>query len=98
MPMSSISGASAAPPSTAPSTAPAGGYASLGQRDFLRLLTTQLQQQDPTDPVDNKEMLAQMAQFSQLNGINDMASTLKAIAGKLDAVLAGQSATNIPAA
>ena len=39
-----------------------------------------------------------MAQFSQLNGINDMASTLKAIAGKLDAVLAGQSATNIPAA
>ena len=97
MPISSIFGASAAPPSTAmPSTAPAGGYASLGQRDFLRLLTTQLQQQDPTDPVDNKEMLAQMAQFSQLNGINDMASTLKAIAGKLDAVLAGQSAT-IPA-
>ena len=89
MPISSVTGTSAAP-----STAPAGGYAALGQRDFLRLLTTQLQQQDPTDPVDNKEMLAQMAQFSQLNGINDMASTLKAIAGKLDAVLAGQSATN----
>ncbi len=89
MPISSVTGASAAP-----STAPAGGYAALGQRDFLRLLTTQLQQQDPTDPVDNKEMLAQMAQFSQLNGINDMASTLKAIAGKLDAVLAAQSTTN----
>jgi flagellar basal-body rod modification protein FlgD len=94
MPISSVNGSNAA----TPSIAPAGGYASLGQRDFLRLLTTQLQQQDPTDPVDNKEMLAQMAQFSQLNGINDMASTLKAIAGKLDAVLAGQSATNIPAA
>ena len=33
----------------------------LGQRDFIRLMTTQMRQQDPTDPVDNKEMIAQMA-------------------------------------
>jgi flagellar basal-body rod modification protein FlgD len=91
MPISSVTSGNAAQSAT-----PAGGYASLGQKDFLKLLTTQLQQQDPTDPVDNKEMLAQMAQFSQLNGINEMASTLKAIAGKLDSVLTGQSAT-IPA-
>ncbi len=91
--MMSVISVNAAAPATAPASAPAGGYAALGQRDFLKLLTTQLQQQDPTDPVDNKEMLAQMAQFSQLNGINEMASTLKQIAGKLDAVLAGQSAT-----
>ena len=88
MPISSVTGSNAAP-----SNAPAGGYASLGQKDFLRLLTTQLQQQDPTDPVDNKEMLAQMAQFSQLSGITEMADTLKQIAGKLDAVLSSQSAT-----
>ena len=58
-------------------------YASLGQSDFLRLLTVQVQQQDPFDPVDNKEMLAQMAQFSQLAGISEVNSTLKLIAEKL---------------
>jgi flagellar basal-body rod modification protein FlgD len=26
----------------------------LGQSDFLRLMTTQLKQQDPLDPVDNR--------------------------------------------
>ena len=48
------------------------GMDSLGQADFLRLLTVQIQQQDPFDPVDNKEMLAQMAQFSSLAGIADV--------------------------
>lgn len=61
-------------------------FNSLGQADFLRLLTVQIQQQDPFDPVDNKEMLAQMAQFSSLAGINDVNSTLQQISAKLDAL------------
>ncbi|HEU4651050.1 MAG TPA: flagellar hook capping FlgD N-terminal domain-containing protein [Croceibacterium sp.] len=61
-------------------------YASLGQSDFLHLLTVQMQQQDPFNPVDNKEMLAQMAQFSSLAGINDVNSTLQQISAKLDAL------------
>ncbi|WP_324741850.1 flagellar hook capping FlgD N-terminal domain-containing protein [Tsuneonella sp. CC-YZS046] len=69
------------------------GFAALGQADFLKLLTTQLQMQDPSDPVDNKEMLAQMAQFSQLGGISEMSTTLSAIASKLDALIAQQSST-----
>ena len=36
----------------------------LGQNDFLRLMTTQLKEQDPFNPVDNQAMVAQMAQFS----------------------------------
>jgi flagellar basal-body rod modification protein FlgD len=68
------------------------GYSGLGQADFLRLLTTQLQTQDPTDPVDNKEMLAQMAQFSSVQGITDMSTTLKDISKKLDVVLSAQAA------
>lgn len=68
------------------------GMSGLGQADFLRLLTAQLQTQDPTDPVDNKEMLAQMAQFSSVQGITDMSTTLKDIAKKLDAVLSAQAA------
>lgn len=63
------------------------GFASLGQTDFLKLLTVQMQQQDPFNPVDNKEMLAQMAQFSSLAGISEMGATLKQIAEKLDVVL-----------
>ena len=62
------------------------GFDTLGQADFLRMLTVQIQQQDPFDPVDNKEMLAQMAQFSSLAGINDMNSTLQQISAKLDAL------------
>lgn len=68
------------------------GYAALGQGDFLKLMTVQLQQQDPTSPVDSKEMLAQLAQFQSLGGINDVNTTLQLIAGKLDAVLAAQTA------
>ena len=85
--------------STSATTAAASGaqgtgrdYSSLGQADFVRLLTVQMQQQDPFDPVDNKEMLAQMAQFSSLSGINDVNSTLQQISAKLDALAAAKSA------
>lgn len=60
------------------------GYDELGQADFFRLLTVQIQNQDPLDPVDNKEMLAQMAQFTSLSGINDVNTTLEEISGKFD--------------
>lgn len=56
----------------------------LGQADFIRLMTTQMKLQDPLEPVDNKEMIAQMAQFSSLAGIADINTTLQAIADKLD--------------
>lgn len=70
------------------------GFASLGQGDFLKLMTAQLQQQDPTAPVDNKEMLAQLAQFQSLGGINDINTTLQSLGAKLDALIAAQKAAN----
>jgi len=63
------------------------GMDSLGQGDFLKLLTVQMQQQDPFDPVDNKEMLAQMAQFSSLAGVAETNSSLERIADKLDLLI-----------
>jgi len=67
-----------------PTVAPVGSSnQTLGQADFLKLMTAQLQNQDPFAPVDNTQMVAQMAQFSQLSGITDMNSTLKTIADKL---------------
>ncbi len=67
-----------------------GGLSSLDQNDFLKLMTVQMQHQDPFDPVDQKEMLAQMAQFSSLAGIAEINDTLKAIAVHLD-VLSDES-------
>ena len=48
------------------------GNQKLGQEDFLKLLTQQLSQQDPTKPTDNAQMIAQMASFSQIEGIEEM--------------------------
>lgn len=62
----------------------------LDQGDFLRLLTVQLQQQDPFEPLDNKEMLAQMAQFSQLAGSSASNDLLAEISAKLDALISAQ--------
>ncbi len=82
--------ATAATPVTAPQQAQGRGFDTLGQADFLKLLTVQLQQQDPFEPVDNKEMLAQMAQFSSLAGINDTNAILETISTKLDRLASAQ--------
>ena len=55
----------------------------LGQADFLKLMTTQLQNQDPFAPMDNADFIAQMAQFSTVTGITDMGETLKGMSDQL---------------
>ncbi|WP_421836980.1 flagellar hook assembly protein FlgD [Novosphingobium sp.] len=60
------------------------GFGALGANDFIKLLTAQLQNQDPTAPVDNSQMLAQLAQFSSLSAANSSSDTLKSIEAKLD--------------
>ncbi|MBH0198317.1 MAG: flagellar hook assembly protein FlgD [Nitrospira sp.] len=62
--MSTITGISAAESAT--DTTRSTGPKALGQDDFLKLLVTQLKQQDPLNPTNNTEFVAQLAQFSQL--------------------------------
>lgn len=42
------------------------GKGAMGQSEFLKLLVTQMKNQDPTNPMDNQQLTAQMAQFSSL--------------------------------
>jgi flagellar basal-body rod modification protein FlgD len=44
---------------------------------FLRLLTYQLQAQNPLDPYDNQEFASQLAQFSQLEQLSDIKSLIE---------------------
>lgn len=61
------------------------GETTLDQSDFLRLLTAQLTNQDPTEPVDNAEFVSQMAQFSTVTGIEDLNAGLADITSGLNA-------------
>ncbi|MFT3783281.1 MAG: flagellar hook capping FlgD N-terminal domain-containing protein [Nibricoccus sp.] len=42
----------------------------LGQSDFLKLLTTQMTNQDPMNPISDTDQIAQLAQFSSLQSMN----------------------------
>jgi flagellar basal-body rod modification protein FlgD len=52
---------------------------SMGQTEFLKLFTTQLQNQNPLDPVKNEAFVAQLAQFSQLEATTNMSTSLNSM-------------------
>jgi flagellar basal-body rod modification protein FlgD len=83
-----------APPKTSTtSTSSTAASGSLDQSAFLKLMTTQMQTQDPFNPVDNTQMIAQMAQFSATSGIAQMNSTLSGIATSLASSRVGDAAS-----
>lgn len=48
----------------------------LGKEDFLLLLVTQMQYQDPLEPTDNTQFVAQLAQFSALEQMSNLNQTV----------------------
>lgn len=55
----------------------------LGQEEFLKLMVTQLKNQDPLQPMENGDFLAQMAQFSTVSGIGDLQNSFSDFASSV---------------
>jgi flagellar basal-body rod modification protein FlgD len=69
----------------------AGASKTLGENDFLKLLTAQMQAQDPLNPMDSANFAAQLAQFSsveQLTNINTKLTNLAASQASLQNTMA----------
>jgi len=47
--------------------------------DYMKMLITQLQNQDPLEPMDNSEMTAQLAQLSSLEQLESMNGTFEGV-------------------
>lgn len=69
------------------------GTEEMDQTAFLKLFTTQLQNQNPLDPVKNEAFVAQLAQFSQLEASTKMADSLASMSSamKADKLMTGAS-------
>jgi flagellar basal-body rod modification protein FlgD len=49
----------------------------LKTEDFIKMMITQLQNQDPMEPAKNQELLAQMSQIGQLQSATSLQESLK---------------------
>lgn len=62
----------------------------LGKDDFLRLLITQMSQQDPTNPLKDQDFIAQMAQFTSLEQMKNIATGISRMEAKQSYMLIGK--------
>ena len=65
----------------------------VNKEQFMKLLVTQLQNQDPLEPMDNREMILQL---SQLTGVEQLVSIQQRI-GALEIATAGMANTQVAA-
>lgn len=81
---SSVAAAQAASAAAAATASQVG----ITQDRFLKLLVTQMKNQDPLNPLDNAQVTSQMAQLSTVSGIEKLNSTVEALSSSM---LASQS-------
>jgi flagellar basal-body rod modification protein FlgD len=74
--MSSVSSLTSSSGSTASSDSVSGSQQTLTQNNFLQLLVSQMENQDPLDPQSDTQMAAQMAQFTSLQQTTAMSGSL----------------------
>ena len=66
------------------------GFGALKPADFLNMLLTELQNQDPLSPMDSSQMLTQIGQISQVSSTQTLTDTL-------NSMLLGQNVSNATA-
>ena len=62
------------------------------QDRFMKLLVTQMKNQDPLNPLDNAQVTSQLAQLSTVSGIDKMNATLQTLIGSFQSNQAVQAA------
>ncbi len=79
MDINSATTATATQTATASSSSTADLSQTLGQKDFLKLMVAQIQNQDPFAPMENGDFIGQMAQFSSVDGINKISTSMESM-------------------
>ena len=83
-------------PSSASSTASTAANSTTAlQNQFMTLLVTQLQNQDPTNPMDNAQITSQMAQLSTVTGVQQLNTSIQSLLANSQASQSLQAANMI---
>ena len=69
--------------STAAAASSTAGSDSIDQAGFLKLLTAQMTNQDPTAPMDSNTMVQQLSEMSTVSGITEMNTSMKSLVSEL---------------
>ncbi len=88
-PLAASAASSATSASSSSSIVPANMQ--INEQDFLQLISTQLENQDPLDPTDPTQFLAQIEGLSEVSSLQSMQSTLQAQQLTSGAALLGQN-------
>src|SRR5271155_2464666 len=95
--MSSIP--STLPTSTTSAAASAANPYNLQPSDFIQMMVTQLQDQDPLDPTSSQDLMSQMADIGQLESSSEMQTTMTSLTLQTQigsaAALVGQNVTRV---
>lgn len=67
----------------------------LGQSDFIKLMTTQMNHQDPMKPMENGDFLSDMAQFSTVSGLKEIKDSFNSLATSLKSSQALQASSMV---
>jgi len=78
-----------------PAAAATQSTAAAAQDTFMKLLVTQMKNQDPLNPLDNAQVTSQLAQLSTVTGIEKMNATLQSLIGSYQSSQTLQAASMI---
>ena len=79
MSTSGVNSSSSSSASSSSSSSTANPYSSLTLNDFVQLLVTELEQQDPTQPVDNSTILNEVGQMDSISSNMQLNTTMQSM-------------------